>query len=733
MMRLASLACFSLVLASAMEQPLMDIDRDFDHASVQLRLARGQAERLSGRAGPKTALDPKAAVEALRAEVHSLRKEFDAADSIGKDVSPQELEAKLNSVFNSREAPEPREPRRPRTMKHAAKSNKTKPNKRWTLAFAARTHPWFKNKQAQRCDKKATTKKSKSHSSQKALIQQDSFRGGGRRRVSQGDASSSVPGAGGTQVIADEGRSTTGSVNHEEPMDRIYKDGYSEVGCYTDSMVAFGDKFGDNKDQYRMQNSDVSVVWYAQHVLDENKQPMRPEVCYQFCRTVPHMVYFGIHTGVHCYCTPYFKPMASSEAKCDTVCMGDTTMMCGGTDKSSVFEMHFCNSAGEELKDAATGAAEVLSFFEEEAWALDQRAAALNAAGVELQKVAGNGGDPVSGDLAQLAKKAAGEWENTLKDGECFQAFNSLQGYYSSAEQTFSSDLMKSENAVKADDEVYELTTLSQKVHACAKKAEAQNLAAFPWHEKAQEAGSSGAAAFWSDHLSEAQLVSQLYYPLQYGLNPTTTITDEDVTMSTCSGEVIGAPMSLWFAECAAACEQTVFPQKCIGFQHYASAGGGDEFPPLCVLFREFDTLTEHKCPDATWPELLQAPKKTAKAPKQAPGDVNCADVKFAVLFSGQTCERAYGSSSKAGETCSDVCGEAKGFGVSAGCFVRLAELATGGMPDVDSKLNKRCFGSNSNGPKSAGSGPSADMPTPDFSTAIKFGSDEAKATTIWT
>merc|ERR1719265_347832 len=145
-----------------------------------------------------------------------------------------------------------------------------------------------------------------------SMIQQETFRGAGRRRVAQGEPSAAFPGSGGTQKLADEGKSTAGVVNGEPTAERVFKDGYAEVGCYKDSMPEFSDKFGNNKDQYKSQ-SDVSVVWYKQHVLKEKVEKMSPRVCYTFCRTVPHMVYFGIWNG-DCYYEPYFKPMASGSS-----------------------------------------------------------------------------------------------------------------------------------------------------------------------------------------------------------------------------------------------------------------------------------------------------------------------------------------------------------------------------------------------------------------------------------
>merc|ERR1719450_498520 len=79
---------------------------------------------------------------------------------------------------------------------------------------------------------------------------------------------------------------------------------------------------------------------------------MSPKVCFEFCRTVPDMLLFGITRGTDCYCTPHYKAMESDSSQCDTVCVGEPTMMCGGKIKSSMFSMHFCDSTLKDLNDA---------------------------------------------------------------------------------------------------------------------------------------------------------------------------------------------------------------------------------------------------------------------------------------------------------------------------------------------------------------------------------------------
>merc|ERR1719160_1933317 len=219
--------CLALGLASG-QNSVEVIDRDFDHAAVQLRLARGEAEWLSGRATDKTARDPLGAAASLRAEIHSMRKEFDAADAaLGKDLSPKEFQDKLTMALDPRDLSD-REPREP---KWGLKSKKMKTpsanaslvNHR-LLAEKAKRHPWFKAKRTPRCSKKTSAQKSKqlkkahaaplkqlpkAKSRSLSMIETDAFRGGGRRRVPVGDASGSVPSAGNKQKLADEGLSAT--------------------------------------------------------------------------------------------------------------------------------------------------------------------------------------------------------------------------------------------------------------------------------------------------------------------------------------------------------------------------------------------------------------------------------------------------------------------------------------------------------------------------------------------
>merc|ERR1719424_1729657 len=80
---------------------------------------------------------------------------------------------------------------------------------------------------------------------------------------------------------------------------------------------------------------------------------MSSEVCFEFCRTVPDMNFFGLIYGRECYCAPYFKMTSGDTSECDAVCEGKPTEMCGGMAKSSIFEMHLCANTAEKLTDLA--------------------------------------------------------------------------------------------------------------------------------------------------------------------------------------------------------------------------------------------------------------------------------------------------------------------------------------------------------------------------------------------
>jgi hypothetical protein len=204
-----------------------------------------------------------------------------------------------------------------------------------------------------------------------------------------------------------------------EPYDRILKDGFMKVNCIKDAMFSNGDKFGPNKHEYKYgPTANVSIVHYDAHVPKEDREKMTPEVCFNFCRTVKDMLFFGIVNGRDCYCEPYFKKMASSSESCDAVCEGDTSQMCGGKSKSNVWEMHMCNDGAQTLAEATYKIKLLKNKLDELVPKAEKAAEGKQELGEKLQAAFGQAGDPEAGSLMQRAKGAAGDLQHLAADAE---------------------------------------------------------------------------------------------------------------------------------------------------------------------------------------------------------------------------------------------------------------------------------------------------------------------------
>merc|ERR1719171_318946 len=202
-----------------------------------------------------------------------------------------------------------------------------------------------------------------------------------------------------------------------EPFARVLKDGFYEVDCIKDYMFQHGDAFGANKHEYKLKDfSNVSIVHYKSIVPSEDQKEMTQEVCFEFCRTVPDMGFFGLIHGRDCYCAPYFKMMAGDSSQCDAVCEGKPTTMCGGMTKSSVFTMHFCADTAEDLENIANKGIDLSAKMEEAGQEGLDKADQLQAFSTNLEEEFGTGGDPVASDLCQSGKVFAGDLQHAAED-----------------------------------------------------------------------------------------------------------------------------------------------------------------------------------------------------------------------------------------------------------------------------------------------------------------------------
>merc|ERR1719387_1651047 len=81
-------------------------------------------------------------------------------------------------------------------------------------------------------------------------------------------------------------------------------------------------------------STNVSIVRYTDRVGTEQQQPMTPRICFNFCRTVPDMLYFGLTAGRECYCSPYYH-QGTGDGACTAQCEGDASKTCGNTNGMS--------------------------------------------------------------------------------------------------------------------------------------------------------------------------------------------------------------------------------------------------------------------------------------------------------------------------------------------------------------------------------------------------------------
>jgi hypothetical protein len=78
---------------------------------------------------------------------------------------------------------------------------------------------------------------------------------------------------------------------------------------------------------------------------------MTPQICFDFCRQFQDAKFFGLQ-GQKCYCSKYYHAKSTGGGGCDFHCEGDQKEMCGGKDKSSLFEMHMCADSANEAEMA---------------------------------------------------------------------------------------------------------------------------------------------------------------------------------------------------------------------------------------------------------------------------------------------------------------------------------------------------------------------------------------------
>lgn len=341
-----------------------------------------------------------------------------------------------------------------------------------------------------------------------------------------------------------------------KPFDKVLKDGYLLVACVKDAMYVHGDKFGNNKYDYKMgPTANSSIVHYNEHVAKEDREQMTHQVCFEFCRGIPDMGYFGISNGRDCYCESWYKPMASDSSECDSVCEGDNTLMCGGAKKNSIFGMHLCADTEDDISKAVEAGREAEQALARLSGETEERAAAGEALAGSFQKEFGGAGDPVASALMQDAKIWGGKCHDAAADGAkvkdelkgALRDVTGLKGPFTDYKQ-----VKKAEDGIRA-------------LSAATARAveETESLQAF--------------ADQLSPPLDDVKDSAKQYFPIMYFVDKKF----ED-TPQTCGGEQAGKPvMGVDMDTCAASCDALV--GKCVGFGFYGRHGDS-----LCFLYSKF-------------------------------------------------------------------------------------------------------------------------------------------------
>merc|ERR1719487_49854 len=137
----------------------------------------------------------------------------------------------------------------------------------------------------------------------------------------------------------------------------VYKDGYFHLRCMMDKMETAADWHDELQREHKYNiDTNVTIVRYTDRVDVEKQQSMTPSICFEFCRTVPDMLHFGLTRGRECYCTPYFM-QGPGDGVCDAGCEGDSSITCGNTDgMADIYEMHACNDVLEDAEAAFNAA-----------------------------------------------------------------------------------------------------------------------------------------------------------------------------------------------------------------------------------------------------------------------------------------------------------------------------------------------------------------------------------------
>jgi len=397
--------------------------------------------------------------------------------------------------------------------------------------------------------------------------------------------------------------------NAIQPFTEVFKDGFLKVDCVKDAMYEHGDKFGNNKDNFKYNHGlkSTSIVHYTEKVPKEDREKMTYSVCFEFCRGIKDMSFFGIHNGRDCYCTPYFKAMASDSEICDSVCEGDESLTCGGKSKSQLFSMHVCDSTEDELAAAKQNGLSIKDKLNTLSTQMVDDTQLAQTKSDMMQKSLGQAGDPGASDILKKSRVwsgkniAAGE-----KGKELVQQIIALETTTTGAT---GKDLSQYDNLNEVEDIIRQWGHVTSE----AKRLFDDNVKMW---ELAQPPIDKLDLTNWDKH----------YRPIMHFVDK-----KHEAVPSTCTGELVDEPVLSYTAnECAAACDSLV--GRCVGFSFFWSDGG------VCFLYSKFKAVQYYTgcepaepapvAPVAPVAEFLQtnqlAVQKKSSSTQPAPFEAQC-------------------------------------------------------------------------------------------------------------
>jgi hypothetical protein len=333
------------------------------------------------------------------------------------------------------------------------------------------------------------------------------------------------------------------------PFDKSYKDGYFHVACMNEGMRFDADKHSDQgSKRYAAENIEVSIIWYNQLVAKEDRKPMTPSVCFEYCRSFDNFNFFGLLNGRECYCTPYYKAKAGGEdQQCDAPCEGNNAEFCGGKDKTDIYEMHYCNDLPAEIEELSGEVNKMMTHLFNAGENLGSCAAAEQYIGSMTQIYSGQAGDLVAGNQGQAVKTKAGKDYVVAKSA--VKGVVKLEKIMAKLAEVSKKDFSQNKYATQADDLMAETKTLLNELEAVAEKTEA-----------ARKACSGYLGTGHGERVDQYNPIVE--YAKKFEWKEGDTPVD-----SMCAGKEVLAVAEGALGDCAYKCDMTVHPKKCTAFQ----------------------------------------------------------------------------------------------------------------------------------------------------------------------